>query len=112
MARTDPQFNLRLPEELKEFLKFMATLNGRSLNAEITNRLVSSIRHQEFDLFCDSLGPNFDSQYDQMNDIFSAMGYDSEKLEGPDLPIGFVNEILHDIYNKINSLEEKVGKKI
>ncbi|AVE48232.1 Arc family DNA-binding protein [Serratia marcescens] len=36
MGREDPQFNLRLPYELKEKVKQRAKMNGRSLNAEIT----------------------------------------------------------------------------
>lgn len=36
MGRDDPQFNLRLPYELKEKVKQRAKMNGRSLNAEIT----------------------------------------------------------------------------
>lgn len=35
MGRDDPQFNLRLPYELKEKLKQRAKSNGRSLNAEL-----------------------------------------------------------------------------
>lgn len=36
MGREDPQFNLRLPADLKDKLKQRARLNGRSLNSEIT----------------------------------------------------------------------------
>lgn len=35
MGRDDPQFNLRLPYELKEKVKQRAKANGRSLNAEL-----------------------------------------------------------------------------
>jgi plasmid stability protein len=35
VTREDPQFNLRLPKELKEKVKQRAVLNGRSLNAEL-----------------------------------------------------------------------------
>lgn len=35
MGRDDPQFNLRLPYELKEKVKQRAASNGRSLNAEL-----------------------------------------------------------------------------
>lgn len=35
MGREDPQFNLRLPQELKEKVKQRAKMNGRSLNAEL-----------------------------------------------------------------------------
>ncbi|MCO7420679.1 Arc family DNA-binding protein [Enterobacter kobei] len=35
MARTDPQFNVRMPEEIKQQLTHIAATNRRSINAEI-----------------------------------------------------------------------------
>lgn len=35
MARTDPQFNVRMPEEIKQELAHIAATNRRSMNAEI-----------------------------------------------------------------------------
>lgn len=35
MSQTDPQFKLRLPEDLLESIKSAAAANGRSINAEI-----------------------------------------------------------------------------
>ena len=35
MARTDPVFNLRMPQEMKDQLTERAKGNGRSINAEI-----------------------------------------------------------------------------
>ncbi|KFL28189.1 hypothetical protein JP74_02995 [Devosia sp. 17-2-E-8] len=40
--RTDPQFKLRLPPELKASLEDAARRNNRSINAEIVNRLEAS----------------------------------------------------------------------
>lgn len=34
MARSDPQFNLRIPQELKHQIEKSAEDNGRSINAE------------------------------------------------------------------------------
>lgn len=42
MARTDPQFNLRLPQSLKESIDDAAQKNNRSINAEIVLRLQQS----------------------------------------------------------------------
>ena len=39
MARTDPQFNVRMPADLKEKIEDAAKKNGRSMNAEIVYRL-------------------------------------------------------------------------
>lgn len=35
MARTDPQFNVRMPVEVKQQLTNLAEMNRRSINAEI-----------------------------------------------------------------------------
>lgn len=35
MGREDPQFNFRMTPEIKEKLKQRASMNGRSLNAEL-----------------------------------------------------------------------------
>ena len=43
MARTDPQFNVRMPADLKEKIEDAAKKNGRSMNAEIVYRLQQSI---------------------------------------------------------------------
>lgn len=43
MGRDDPQFNLRLPYELKEKVKQRAKANGRSLNAEIVQIVADSL---------------------------------------------------------------------
>ena len=42
MSRSDPQFNLRLPVELKERLSEAATSNKRSITGEIIARLEDS----------------------------------------------------------------------
>jgi len=42
MARSDPQFNLRMPTELKEDIVKAAETSGRSMNSEITQRLEES----------------------------------------------------------------------
>jgi len=47
MARKDPQFNLRLPEELKQWLENQAQENCRSQTAEIVFRLMEEKRRQE-----------------------------------------------------------------
>jgi hypothetical protein len=47
MSRQDPQVVVRLPEQLKEWLKAQATANRRSQNAEIVFRLEQAKRQQE-----------------------------------------------------------------
>ncbi|HGY5040799.1 TPA: Arc family DNA-binding protein [Klebsiella oxytoca] len=43
MGRDDPQFNLRLPYELKERVKQRAKANGRSLNAELVQIVTDAV---------------------------------------------------------------------
>lgn len=43
MTREDPQMKLRLPVELKDRLTALAERNGRSLNAEVVQRLENSL---------------------------------------------------------------------
>jgi hypothetical protein len=46
MARSDPQVNLRLPALLKERLEAASAKSGRSVNAEIVQRLDDSLREE------------------------------------------------------------------
>jgi len=50
MARTDPQFNLRVPQELKQQVEDAAKESGRSINAEAVFRLEQSFRNERGDL--------------------------------------------------------------
>lgn len=47
MARKDPQFNLRLPEDLKQWVENQAQKNCRSQTAEIIFRLMAEKARQE-----------------------------------------------------------------
>jgi hypothetical protein len=47
MARTDPQFNLRVPQELKQQVARAAIENGRSINTEAVYRLIHSFEKDE-----------------------------------------------------------------
>lgn len=46
-ARSFPQFGLRMPQELKDWLAHRAVDNHRSLNNEIIDRLEHSRRQEE-----------------------------------------------------------------
>lgn len=43
MARDDPQFNLRMTQELKELIAESAKKNGRSMNSEIIQMIQDAI---------------------------------------------------------------------
>lgn len=46
-TRTEPQYKLRMPTELKEYLTQKAQENKRSLNAEIVARLEATMQQDE-----------------------------------------------------------------
>lgn len=46
-AKPIPPIGLRLPDEMRKWLKHQAVENDRSLNAEIYNRLKDSRKRQE-----------------------------------------------------------------
>ncbi|AZD93012.1 MULTISPECIES: Arc family DNA-binding protein [Pseudomonas] len=47
MARKDPQFNLRLPEELKQWVENEAQKNFRSQTAEVVFALMEEKKRRE-----------------------------------------------------------------
>ncbi|MCC8375901.1 Arc family DNA-binding protein [Photorhabdus bodei] len=47
MARTEPQINIRLPQDLKDAVQSMASDNKRSVNAEIVAILLDAVRKHE-----------------------------------------------------------------
>ncbi|MCY1388631.1 Arc-like DNA binding domain protein [compost metagenome] len=47
MARKDPQFNLRLPEDLKQWVEAQAQKNHRSQTAELVYLISEEKRRQE-----------------------------------------------------------------
>ncbi|MFJ3114944.1 Arc family DNA-binding protein [Pseudomonas protegens] len=47
MARKDPQFNLRLPEELKQWVEHEAQKNCRSKTAEVVFALLEEKKRRE-----------------------------------------------------------------
>ncbi|WAJ31176.1 Arc family DNA-binding protein [Antarcticirhabdus aurantiaca] len=67
MAREDPQMKLRLPEALKTAIAKAAEANGRSLNAEIVQRLEQSI--------------GFEEEYGPLEEVMREVWNDIEKLK-------------------------------
>lgn len=47
MARSDPQFNLRIPQELKEQIEKSAKDDGRSVNAQAVHLLQIGLKNQK-----------------------------------------------------------------
>lgn len=49
MSKDDPQFRIRLPEDLRSEIIEQAEKNGRSINAEIVGRLRNSLGWDKYD---------------------------------------------------------------
>ncbi|AWY19961.1 Arc family DNA-binding protein [Moraxella bovis] len=47
MARSDPQFNLRIPQELKEQIEKSAKDDGRSVNAQAVHLLQVGLENRQ-----------------------------------------------------------------
>lgn len=64
VPRGSPQFNLRLPEELRDRVNRAASRNGRSINTEIVSRLIASFEMEEGDSTVEvvrqAIGPQLD----------------------------------------------------
>lgn len=65
MSRTDPQFNLRIPESLRDMVMWAAKQNKRSATAEILDRLERSFREP------DAMGISDLDRMDPENDFYT-----------------------------------------
>lgn len=64
-GRGSDQFPLRLPDGMRERIKVAAEANGRSMNAEIIERLTTTFMDDEFTV----ASPNFDKLLQVVADI-------------------------------------------
>lgn len=100
---TDVQFNLRIPEELKDKVKDAAKESGRSINAEAQYRLEQS----------------FDESYEkQINEMYHQMYDDRLAKAIQEVTVGIFSSIINqgisaEIINKaaINYVENMANKK-
>lgn len=84
MARSDPQLNIRIPEELKQSLESAAKASGRSLTQEMIFRLQQSLDPQGATvhmsaplvyLLLDSHG--YPQSWEEIRTLFRALIYDN-----------------------------------
>jgi predicted DNA-binding protein len=71
MARDDPHFRLRLPADLKTRIEDTAKESGRSVNAEIVQRLDASFQPQ----------PGFDDLVKSFNETLDGLKTDRHEME-------------------------------
>ena len=95
MARTDPQFNVRMPADLKEKIEEAAKENGRSMNAEIVYRLHRSIEedqvesggigHMEFRIVDPSIGKGPQKIFNALDEMEKILLNTKKMLEEAEL---------------------------
>ena len=95
MARTDPQFNVRMPADLKEKIEEAAKENGRSMNAEIVYRLQRSIEedqvesggigHMEFRIVDPSIGKGPQKIFNALDEMEKILLNTKKMLEEAEL---------------------------
>lgn len=71
-GRESDKFMLRLPDGMRDRLKSLAATNGRSLNAEIVQRLEASLSMEDFKFRTGHVFPTAD-QMQAAADTFMAM---------------------------------------
>lgn len=72
--QTDPQYKLRMPQEIKERIQEAAKANHRSMNAEIVARLADSLeRDRDITISHFTLGPD-DDVAGALQDLEEAFG--------------------------------------
>ncbi|AZM38557.1 Arc family DNA-binding protein [Acinetobacter baumannii] len=85
MARTDQQFPLRLPPELKEKLENAAKESGRSKNAEAVYRLEQSfnqgLNHETEMYLMNVMVKEQQKQIDQLQEMVKQLVFRDRKLE-------------------------------
>ncbi|MGE4533412.1 Arc family DNA-binding protein [Halomonas sp.] len=99
MSRTDPQFKLRVPLELKEQIEKAAEENHRSMNAEIVARLQSTF--EEHSLYGHKLSPEVLAL--GANDLAEL----KESVEGVIHTLLRANEVLHIAQNQAQGVERR-----
>lgn len=88
MARSDPQVNFRIPQELKEKLENAAKESGRSITSELVTRLEQSFlktksysESHELPLFIRALSQQMDKQGTDFNEFKKLLLGTFEELE-------------------------------
>lgn len=71
MARTDPQLNIRCPQDLRDKLEFMAKENNRSLTAEVVSRLEDSFDSSSNDGLVSTLNEHLAHMAEQNNTLLN-----------------------------------------
>jgi len=115
MARDDPHFRLRIPEEMKQQIEVAAAENRRSINAEIIHRLQTTLEKDAYEAsqnaFEDVLGPS-----KPINERFTDRKADIRiELDTNGIPVSAQEAMMHlnNLVHKANletiSIEMDIG---
>ncbi|EKN5087805.1 Arc family DNA-binding protein [Yersinia enterocolitica] len=99
MARNDPQFNVRMPADLKEKLTTLAEENGRSINAEIVKAIEDAVTKYELEK---KINKNYTAH---TMDVRITDPYVTESEANPTLSS---REFLRAVLERLESIEKKV----
>ncbi|RLM26490.1 hypothetical protein BIY29_05365 [Brenneria alni] len=100
MARTDPQFNVRMPAELKEKLVRMAESRNRSINAEIISAIEAAVQLHELT----------EGLHGTEYITTTITVKDPRVIEQPD-PAHSSEDFLRLMLEKLNDIEKKIDNK-
>lgn len=101
--RTDPQYKLRMPADLKAQIEGAARVNKRSMNAEIVARLEESLKTQ----FTDEQKAKIQ---EEQRAIIEANGL-LERYSSVSREFAIMSEQMSWIVNKMKSLEAALAEK-
>ena len=91
MARTDPQFNVRMPAEIKQKLTELASVNHRSINAEIIAAIQAWIELHGSKL---EVSDPFHDHY--LHDVVGSWQRHQDELERKRSELDFAIKVLSD----------------
>lgn len=105
-GRTSDQFNLRLPDGMRERIAEEAEKSGRSMNAEIVHRLANSLGNPSFSDFALGLGEELDFEL-MLSASQNNRSLQEEMIERLKNSLRPADALLSDLENKAWSYRNK-----
>lgn len=108
-----PQYNLRIPEEVRAILKQKAEENRLSLNQEIIARLEETIRQDEFLADSNEWVNNRNATYDDLLALYEEAVAEAEEWKEKDYSLASVMEgfeAVEEVRDRLTVIEKKLDK--
>ncbi|WP_324019912.1 Arc family DNA-binding protein [Aeromonas hydrophila] len=109
MARKDPQFNVRMPQELKEMIEVSARDNQRSINAEIIHHLRNAMIATGY-MTPEQTEPKGGSGVSSVNDIGRQLIHDVV-LTDPNIPQKWNPDFVEEMREVLEFVRKEMKKK-